>query len=166
VRFSKALSQECFTRKWWLIQSRNLELYKKQTFKTCQFNEERLAFASLNLNIIAQKKAHFIDDALKTRALNIHMLRLGGCLRPQTKYLTTRLCRSNCIKPKTIKPGKALREMLNGSTNHRQQQVTAQSFKADLTRTFQGNWNQWGDFLILSCCRRTWSRHRRIARNV
>ena len=40
-----------------LIQSRSLELYYKHTCKTCQINEERLLFASLNLYIIIQEKS-------------------------------------------------------------------------------------------------------------
>jgi len=48
-----------------------LELYQKQTFKTCQFNEMNICW--LNLHITIQKKApesaHFVDNALKTSGI-------------------------------------------------------------------------------------------------
>jgi len=56
-----------------LIQSRSLELHRKQTYQTCQFNASTLLFASLSLNTDLKKKrqtdARFMDDALKTRAI-------------------------------------------------------------------------------------------------
>jgi len=67
-----------------LIQSRSLELYKKQTFKTCHFNEGRLLLASLTLSIIIQKNAPLIVDVLQKESIN-HMLRLGCCLPPPIK---------------------------------------------------------------------------------
>jgi len=56
------------------IQSRNLEIYEKQTFKTCQFNESRLSICRLKSEQNYSEKevsgkAHFMDDALKTRGI-------------------------------------------------------------------------------------------------
>jgi len=68
-----------------LIQSRSLELYKKQTFKTCHFNEGRLLLASLTLSIIIQKNAPLIVDVLQKESIN-HMLRLGCCLPPHQNF--------------------------------------------------------------------------------
>jgi len=55
--FTSAFARKFYVKMVTLVQSRSLELYLKKTYKTCQFNEERLLFASLNLNIIVQKKA-------------------------------------------------------------------------------------------------------------
>jgi len=56
------------------IPSRNLEIYKKQTLKTCQFNESRPSVCRIKLEQNYSEKAvpeksTFYVDALKTRGI-------------------------------------------------------------------------------------------------
>jgi len=79
------------------IQSKSLELHKKQTFKTCQFNESTLSICRRKCEYTcsenkSQKKAHFMDEGLKIRGikyLNVETRWLFPT--PLSQYLATRL---------------------------------------------------------------------------
>ena len=66
--FTSAFERKYYEQTVAFIQSRSLELYKKQTFKTCQLNKYRLSICPLKSehnysDKMPQNNAHFIDDA-------------------------------------------------------------------------------------------------------
>ena len=98
-RSSQTLSQESFTRKWWLsFEAETWKFTKNKLLKLVNSRKADFLFAGLNLNRSVQKKkhqkmSHFMDDALKQVAL-CYIFKCWDLIvvcPPLSKFLATRL---------------------------------------------------------------------------
>jgi len=85
------------TSKWWFsFQVETCKFTENKLLKLVNSMKADLLFTSINLHIIIQekkrhKKAHFMDDALKTRGIIYLNVETSFDCPPLSKFLATRL---------------------------------------------------------------------------